>query len=89
MTHVVKRKGHSELFAHHKLAASIHASCLSVRTPIGEAEVTAQRVVKDIIPWLEQKIEVTSADVRRKATEYLQVYNPDAAYMYEQYRVVA
>lgn len=89
MTHIVKRKGHTEEFAHHKLAASIHASCLSVRTPVGEAEVTAKRVVQDILPWLEKKAEVTADDIRRKAAECLSVYNPDAAYMYEQYRVVA
>ena len=90
MTHVIKRlKDHVEPYDHHKLASSIKASCLTVRTPIGEAELTAQRVCMDILEWLEDRIEVTSADVRRKASECLQTYNPEAAYMYEQHDYLA
>jgi hypothetical protein len=89
MTHIVKRaKGHSEAYDERKLYASVYASCLSVRTPAGEAELTASRVCKDIAPWLSAKAEVTSADIRRKASTHLKVYNPDAAYMYEQHRIM-
>lgn len=86
--HIVKRShGHSEPYDERKLYASVYASCLGVRTPTGEAELTAEQVCKDISPWLEKKIEVTSADIRRKASEHLQIYNPHASYLYKHYRL--
>lgn len=87
---IVKRSpGHTEPYDERKLYASIYASCLSVRTPDGEAELTADRVTKDVIPWLSTKPEVTSADIRRKAAEHLTVYNPGAAYLYKHHRVIS
>lgn len=88
--HIVKRTpGHSEPYDERKLYASIYASCLSVRTPVGEAELTAERICKDIDPWLISKEEITSSDIRRKAAEHLAVYNPHAAYMYKQHRQIS
>ena len=88
--HIVKRApGHSESYDERKLYASIYASCLSVRTPEGEAELTADRVCRDIDPWISNKQEVTSGDIRRKAAEHLTVYNAHAAYMYKHHRVIS
>lgn len=89
MTHIVKRApGHSEPYDERKLYASIYAACLSVRTPAGEAELTAAKVCQDLVPWLKTKAEITSADIRHKASEHLRVYNPDAAYMYVHHRII-
>lgn len=89
-THIVKRSpGHSEPYDERKLYASIYASCLSVRIPTGEAELTADKICQDIAPWLRQKPEITSADIRRKAAEHLQVYNPNAAYLYKHHRIIS
>lgn len=87
-THIVKRARHVEAYDKRKLFASIYASCLSVRTPAGEAELTAERICKDIIPWLSSKVEVTSADIRRRAAKHFVIYNPDAAYMYENQKLI-
>lgn len=88
-THIVKRTpNHTEPYDERKLYASVYAACLCVRTPPGEAELTAERICKDIAPWLATKPEVTSADIRRKAAHHLQVYNPDAAYMYLRHRII-
>lgn len=87
--HIVKRTPHyTEPYDERKLYASVYAACLSVRTPVGEAEITAACICKDIKPWLGDKVEITSADIRRKTTQHLQVYNPDAAYMYERHRII-
>lgn len=87
--HIVKRsKNHSEPYDERKLYASIYASCLSVRTPVGEAELTAEQVCRDLRPWLETKQEVTSADIRRKASQHLNVYNPHASLTYKHYRII-
>lgn len=87
---VIKRGGQrpSEAFAHHKLHASVKAACLSVRTPDGEATMTADHVCDAVLLWVQSKPEVTSADLRRKASEALERYHPEAAYLYKHHRLV-
>lgn len=86
MNHVVKRKGHAEPYDSRKLYASIYAACLSVRATEGEAELVAERVVKDVEAWLAKKHEVTSGDIRRVASQNLKAYHGDAEYMYRHHR---
>lgn len=89
-THIVKRSpDYTEPYDERKLYASVYAACLCVRTPPGEAELTAARICQDIAPWMAKKTEITSYDIRRKAAGHLQIYNPDAAYMYERHRIIA
>jgi len=87
---IVKREGErpSEAFDQKKLRASILAACLSVRSPEGEAETIAHKVTSEVISWCLAKPEVTSADLRRKATETLVKYHPEAAYLYKHHRLV-
>jgi hypothetical protein len=73
----------SEKFDAVKLHSSILATCLAVRAYEGEAHMIAERVCKSILGWLATKTEVTSSDIRRKTAEYLQIYHPEAAYLYE------
>lgn len=87
---IVKRGGRrpSEPFDRAKLHASIQAACLSVRSPEGEAELTANHVCLMVISWCDTKPEVTSDDLRRKASEALQRLHPEAAYLYQHHRHV-
>jgi transcriptional regulator NrdR family protein len=87
---IVKRGGQrpSESFQRQKLHTSIRAACLSVRSPDGVAETTAENVCDAVIIWLETKPEVTSADIRRKATDTLESFHPEAAYLYKHHRLV-
>lgn len=88
--YVVKRGSHdSELFDPLKLHQSVVAACLSVRAFEGEAHVTAERVCRHVIAWLMTKTEVTSADIRRVASQHLRQYHPEAAYLYEHHQLVA
>lgn len=89
-TSVIKRNGErpTEAFYRDKLHDSIRAACLSVRSPIGEAEMIAKNVCDAVIHWLEEKSEVTSNDLRRKAVETLTIHHPEAAYLYQQHRLV-
>lgn len=88
LTHIVKRMpGHIEPYDERKLYASIYASCLAVRTPTGEAELTAAKVCQDVQPWMAGRREVTSDDIRRHAYEHFAVYNTDAAYIYLHHRL--
>jgi transcriptional regulator NrdR family protein len=87
---IVKRGGErpTESFDRNKLHASIRAACLSVRSPEGEAEMIADKVCDVIDAWLGTKSEVTSNDLRRKATEALTSFHPEAAYLYKHHRLV-
>ena len=78
----------SESFQREKLHASVQAACLSVRSPEGEAEMTANKVCDAVILWLDTKPEVTSADLRRKASETLERHHPEADYLYKHHRLV-
>lgn len=89
MKYVVAAGTHdSSVFDHAKLSRSIAEACLSVRTPSGSADHTAAHVVAHVIAWLENKVEVTSSDIRRKAGEALAIHNPEAAALYEQERLI-
>lgn len=87
---IIKRGGRrpSEAFDRTKLHSSVRAACLSVRSPEGEAELTADRVCRVVITWCNNKPEVTSNDLRRKATEALTKLHPEAAYLYQHHRHV-
>lgn len=87
---VVKRSGKrpSEPFNRDKLHHSIRAACLSVRSPEGQAELTASTVCDIVITWCDTKPEVTSNDLRRKAADALHILHPEAAYLYKQHRLV-
>ncbi len=87
--YVIKRSSKDiQAFDGSKLESSITAACLAVRAFEGEAVNVAQRVRADVSRWLSDKSEVTSADIRRVASECLQVYHPEAAYMYEHHRLI-
>ena len=87
---IIKRDGQrpTETFQREKLHTSVRAACLSVRSPEGEAETTANSVCDAVVIWLETKPEVTSSDLRRKATETLHLHHPEAAYLYKHHRLV-
>jgi hypothetical protein len=87
---IVKSEGRrpTESYARHKLHASVLAALLSVRSPEGEAEMTAKKVCDLVEKWLATKPEVTSNDLRRKASEALETHHPEAGYLYKHHRVV-
>ncbi|MEO5950558.1 MAG: hypothetical protein ABIQ04_03865 [Candidatus Saccharimonadales bacterium] len=87
---IIKQAGRrpSESFQREKLHASIRAACLSVRSPVGSAETTANNVCDAVIIWLDTKPEVTSNDLRRIASQHLEKFHPDAAYLYKHHRLI-
>jgi len=87
---IIKQGGRrpTESFQRSKLHASIRAACLSVRSPVGSAESTANNVCDAVIVWLDTKPEVTSADIRRIASQNLDKFHPDAAFLYKHHRLI-
>lgn len=86
---IIKNNGkrQTEHFDRKKLHASVVAACLSVNTPEGQSEATAHAVCDTVIAWLQNHPEVTSHDIRTIAAKHLKVYNPEAAYLYEQHHI--
>ena len=89
-THVIKQNGRraSEHFSEEKLHASVRAACRSVRAPEGEATTIAEHVVQAVSQWREGKSAITSADIRRIATRGLEIFHPEAAYLYQNHEIV-
>jgi transcriptional regulator NrdR family protein len=89
-TVIIKRKGQrpAEHFTRDKLHQSIVAASLSARAPEGQAESIAHAVTNYVLEWLESRPEVTSHDIRLTATRHLRAHHPDAAYLYEQHRII-
>lgn len=85
---IKKGKRPPEEFSPDKLHRSIVATCLSIHTPEGQAKEIAQTVTLGVMNWCETKQEITSADIRRRASKILQQFHPDAAYLYEQHKNV-
>lgn len=87
-TTIIKHRKTTEPYDVTKLMRSVYAACLAVRTPAGEAEITAKRVASELEAWMSKKPEITSHDIRVHAAGYLQKYNPHAAYTYKHHGVV-
>ena len=87
---VVKRSGKRppEQLSRDKLHASIYATCLSLRSLDGHAKDTADHVCNIVLSWADNKSEVTSADIRKAATNALEKVHPDAAYLYKHYKQI-
>ena len=87
---IVKREGKrpTEAYSRKKLQASVYAACLSVRSLEGHAKQTATQVADAVEARMQNKSEVTSADIRRQAAKALSKLHPDAAYLYQHHRVI-
>jgi len=77
------RNGSSEEFNPLRLHSSLVSACIAARSYEGEAHKTAERVCRHVIDWIVSKNEVTTADIRRVAGDFLSMYHPDAATLYE------
>lgn len=82
-TTIVKRHKRIEPYDSHKIMLSVYRACLAVRTPAGEAEITAKRVEHDLAQWVRKKPEITSHDIRTHVVALLHPYNPHAAFLYK------
>lgn len=87
---VVKASGRrpSEDFDPAKLSSSVASACRSVGLPDGVATDTAKHVLHAVTLWLGNKSEVTSADLRRVATETLAIVSPEAGYLYKHHHTM-
>lgn len=87
--HIVKRAGHTEKYDERKVYASVYAACLAVREPAPTAEISAEKICQQVAAWLDNKHEVTSADIKREVYKHFHVLQPDAAWIYQHQRNIS
>ena len=86
---VVKRgKRPNEEFDPTKLHHSIMATCLSIRTPEGQADDIAKSVTLGVMSWCETRPEITTNDIRHRAAQLLQKLHTDAAFVYQHHKTI-
>ncbi len=89
MAHIVKRRGHKEIFDERKVYASVFAACLSAHINKEEAASVADLVVREVKKWVEDKEEVTSDAIFRTTAEQLKHLSEDASFMYTTHRDIS
>ena len=89
MTHIVKRKGHKEIFDSRKIYASVFAACRNGHLHEIQSEKIAETVSKTIENWIKQKTVVTSEEIFQKTAGVLRELHEDAAFLYATHRDLA
>ncbi|MBI5225181.1 hypothetical protein HY989_04895 [Candidatus Micrarchaeota archaeon] len=83
--HIVKRKGHLELYDEKKAYASIYWASKSAHLNELEAEFIAETVMKELNAFIATKKMINSAQILKFVAEKMTKINSDAAYMYEKH----
>ena len=89
MVHIIKRRGQKQEFDERKVYASVYAACLASHTSHEEAEETANLVTREVNRWLDERQDVTSDQIFKKAGIELEHLNKDAAFMYKTHRDIS
>ncbi len=86
MKHLVKRKGHTEIFDDRKIYASVYAACLSLRMTQEEGELIAEMVTSEVADVVKDFHEVDAHTIHKHVVVSLNKFNPDAAYLYDTHK---
>ena len=86
--HIVKRRGHLEVFDERKVYATCFSACLASHVDTRLAEDISDIVTDYVKKWIKNKREVTSTQVSKVITQKLRSLEKDVAFMYETHRDV-
>jgi transcriptional regulator NrdR family protein len=87
--HIVKRRGHKEIYDEKKVYGSCYFACRSSHMGEQEAEKICSSVTKSINKWVMKRKMVTSDEIFRNLVFALKKHNEDAAFMYETHRDIS
>ena len=87
--HIVKRKGHTELYDERKVYGSCFFSCRNAHLDVKESEQICNKVTAQITKWVKKKKLVTSDGIFRAITSELKKHNEDASFLYETHRDIS
>lgn len=89
MTHIVKRKGHTEPFDPRKVYASVYAACRNAHLSEAQAEKIAAAVQDALEKWISPKTQVGSREIFEKVTKVLKKLHQDAGFLYQSHRDIS
>lgn len=89
MTHIVKRRGHSEPFDGRKIYASCYAACRNAHLSEMLSEDISDNVQKRIEKWISKKQGVSSEEIFQESISVLKDLHPDAAFLFETHRDIS
>ncbi len=89
MTHIVKRKGHTEPFDPRKVYASAYSACRNAHLSEMMAEKIAESVTAGLKKWIAKKPRVSSQEIFEQVNKVLKDLHPDAAFLYETHRDIS
>ncbi len=69
--HVVKRKGHKEIYDEKKVYASVYAAALNCHYSEQKAERIAKEVMKKVNLWINKKTAINSEEIREQVIRSL------------------
>ena len=75
-------------YSRERLAQAVQRVVMANRTPIGDAEHFAGRVVERVEQWLTDKTEITSHELRLQTAGVLADYDAEAAYFYKHEKMI-
>jgi len=89
LLHIVKRKGHTELYDERKVYGSCYFACRNAHMNEEKAEELANKVCTQVTKSVSKKKFVTSDDIFRLLTNELKKHDEDAAFLYETHRDIS
>ena len=89
MLHIVKRKGHTELYDERKVYGSCFFACRNAHLSEQESEQICNKVAAQITKWIKKRKLVSSDDIFRALINELNKHNEDAAFLYETHRDIS
>ncbi|MBI2652922.1 hypothetical protein HYX00_05650 [Candidatus Woesearchaeota archaeon] len=87
--HIVKRKGHTELYDERKVYGSCYFACKSAHLSEQEAEEICNKVCKLVTKWVNKQKAVSSNGIFSVLIQELKKHNEDAAFLYETHRDIS
>src|SRR3989344_9408485 len=87
--HIVKRKGHKEIYDERKVYGSCYFACRNAHLSEIESEWISNQVCAAVTKRLKAKKVFSSNEIFKLLTEELKKHNDDAAFLYETHRDIS
>ncbi len=87
--HIVKRKGHTELYDERKVYGSCFFACRNAHLSEQESEEICNKVCSAVTKLVNKKKIVSSNDIFKFLIGELKKHNEDAAFLYETHRDIS
>lgn len=84
--HIVKRKGHNEIYDERKVYGSCYFACRNAHLTEKEAEEISGKVTAEVTKWIKDKKLVSSDAIFMILAHELKKQNEDAGFLYETHR---